>query len=367
MEVNENKKVLTVSFAAINPVVENLNITPDETRVPGKDYVFWGKKNDYPDFLRSLRRGASTLKSVINGCCDYVVGDRVTCVLPYDSKAMNKDGKTPRDFIWDLAQNEFTYGGFAFEVIRSEEGDIVEVYPLDLAFLRSNKECTVFYYSEDWTKKFGKKNDITLPKFNHDAREVKESVVYVKNVDYMIYPECPWEGSLIAAQLEMQIDQYHRNSMNNGFTASYIVNFNNGVPEDQVKEEIEKAFMKKFSGFQNAGRIMFSWNNSRESMTTVQELKASDFSDKYDALAKRSRQQIFTAFRANPNLFGIPTENLGFSSEEYDSAFKLFNRTVIQPVQQKIIAAMQAVYPFNVTITPFSLAGDTEGTEKSEE
>ena len=111
---------------------------------------------------------------------------------------------------------------------------------------------------------------------------------------------------------------------------------------------------------------MFSWNVDRDHMATLQEMKSSDFADKYDALAKRSRQQLFTAYRANPNLFGIPTENLGFSSEEYESAFKLFNRTVIQPAQQRVIEALTGVYDANIVITPFTLDGEGENKETAQ-
>ncbi|MGD7407521.1 hypothetical protein ACQCP7_25950, partial [Ralstonia pseudosolanacearum] len=81
---------------------------------------------------------------------------------------------------------------------------------------------------------------------------------------------------------------------------------------------------------------ILSWNANKESAATIESVKIEDFGARYDALAKRCRQEIFTAFRANPNLFGIPTESLGFSSEEYESAFKLFNRTQIRPCQRKI-------------------------------
>ena len=91
----------------------------------------------------------------------------------------------------------------------------------------------------------------------------------------------------------------------------------------------------------------------RSSLTQAKE----DFGEKYNSLEKRARQQIFTAFRANPNIFGIPTESLGFSQEEYDSAFKLFNRTVVQPIQKDIAEAFQTIFGSEViTFVPFSMA-----------
>ena len=138
---------------------------------------------------------------------------------------------------------------------------------------------------------------------------------------------------------------------------SYIINFNNGQPSQEVQEEIEENFNEKFSGHQNAGRIAFSWNNSKATATSIEQVQVQDFGEKYQSLEKSVRQRIFTAFKANPNLFGIPTESLGFSSEEYESAFRLFNRTQIRPVQRKIADAYDKIYGKKgvLTIVPFSM------------
>ena len=365
MEDNQNKPVIT--FAAINPRVETNIVLPDEVRAPGRDWIAWGKRNDYPDYLRALRMGAATLKAVIAGIGNYVVGDRVDGRYPFEGRYVNRKRQTWREFIANLSRDWNTYGALAYEVIRSASGEVVELNWVDVRYLRTNEDRSVFWYSEDWSKRWGKKNDIVIPAFIEDAVEVVSSIVYVTNTDEQVYPECPFGGAVIDAELERCIDEYHLNCMENGFTGSYIVNFNNGNPEDEVKDEIERQFNKKFSGHHNAGRIMFSWNPSKEQMTTLQEMKTTDFADKYDALAKRCRQQIFTAYRANPNLFGIPTENLGFSSEEYESAFKLFNRTVVQPIQQTILSAIALAGDWGVTIKPFTLDGETENTETAEE
>ena len=151
--------------------------------------------------------------------------------------------------------------------------------------------------------------------------------------------------------------------MNNGFTGGCIVNIPIGVPPDEIRAEIEKAIDAKFCGYKNAGRPVIIYSESRDHAANITDLKTQDFSEKYDALAKRSRQQLFTAYRANPNIFGIPTENLGFSQEEYESAFKLFNRTVIQPAQRLIIDTIQSVFDFGITIQPFTLEGAGENAE----
>ena len=94
-----------------------------------------------------------------------------------------------------------------------------------------------------------------------------------------------------------------------------------------------------------------------ENKTTVERLNGDDFDKKYSVLAERSREQIFTAFRATPNLFGFPNQTTGFNEQEYASSFKLYNRTVVRPIQNIIVDAFDKIYSQtgSIVITPFSL------------
>lgn len=371
-----NKKS-NFSFAAINPYAESNIISPKEKQYTGKEYVEWGDGNLYPEFLQALYDNVPTLKSIIDGCVDYTVGNNITILPLNDSLApgtMNVKGDTIEEQVRDVAGDCFQTGGLALQVIRNGFGGIAEVHYTDIGFLRSNKENTVFYYSENWNKG-GRKDVVVYPAFipNLDWNALSEeernrhasSILYIKRSNKRTYPVPCYAAAVKACEIERCIDDFHLNAINNGFTGSYIINFNNGVPDDNIKQEIEGSFNEKFSGHENAGRIGFSWNPNKESATTIEKVEVEDFGEKYKSLESNSRQKIFTAFRANPNLFGIPTESLGFSSEEYESAFRLFNRTMIRPVQMMIADAYDKIYGQKgvLTIEPFSLDETTKEQE----
>jgi hypothetical protein len=229
-----------------------------------------------------------------------------------------------------------------------------------------NKECDVFYYCEDWSRR-GVKKVVRYPKYMESldwavlAEEERNlhasSILFIKDIRTQTYPSPRYAAAVKSCEIEKCIDDFHLNSINNGFSGSYVINFNNGVPEDEIKEAIEEDFNDKFAGQENAGRIAFCWNDSKEAATTIEQVQVQDFGEKYKSLEASSRQRIFTAFKANPNLFGIPTESLGFSAEEYESAFRLFNRTQIRPIQRKIADAYDKIYGQKgvLTIVPFSM------------
>lgn len=372
MSQNNEKKY--VSFAAIDQFVETNIVLPTE-KVTNGNFVMWGKGNGYPSYLLDLYNNVTTLRSIINGNIDFITGDNVS-ILPLGERfangIMNTRGDQITDIVRNLAKDYNIYGGFALQIIRDHNGDVAEVYYIDMRFIRSNKENDVFYYSEKWDKG-GRTDVITYPKFmrNLNWAELTEderdrhasSILFVKNVHTQVYPSPMYAASIKACEIERCIDDYHLNAIENGFTSSMIINFNNGDPGDEIKEEIEKDFNEKFSGHQNAGRIMFCWNRDRTSATTITEPKVEDFGNRYHALSTHSRQQIFSAFRAQPLLFGLTADvNTGFSTEEFEQSFKLYNRTQIRPVQRMIADAFDRIYGANgvLTIKPFSLESDTE-------
>lgn len=372
--MNQNKEQRHVSFAAIDPYVERNVVLPTE-KVTNRDFVEWGEGNNYPGYLLDLYNNVTTLRSIINGNIDFITGDDVS-ILPLGEKfqggIMNTKGDRITDIVRDLAKDYNLYGGFALQIIRNRIGEVAEVYYIDMRFLRSNKENNVFYYNEHW-EKGGKKDVIMYPAFMRDldwmslTDEEKDrhasSILFVKNVHTQVYPAPMYAASIKACEIERGIDDYHLNNIENGFTSSAVVNFNNGDPGDEIKREIEEDFNDKFTGHQNAGRVMFSWNKDRMSAVTITDFKTESFADKMTSLVKHSRQQIFSAFRAIPLLFGLTADvSTGFSTEEFEQSFKLYNRTQIRPAQRIIADAFDRIYGSTgvLTIKPFSLESDTE-------
>lgn len=372
--MSQNSEKRHVSFAAIDQYVETNIVLPTE-KVTNRDFVEWGKGNNYPGYLLDLYNNVTTLRSIINGNIDFVTGDDVT-ILPLGDRfaegIMNTRGDLITDIVRDLAKDYNLYGGFALQIIRDHNGDVAEIYYIDMRFLRSNKENDVFYYNEHW-EKGGRKDVIIYPKFlrNLDWASLSDeerdrhasSILFVKNVHTQVYPAPMYAASVLSCEIEKAISQYHWNSLNNNFCPDIIINFNNGDPGDEIKEEIVSDLEEKFSGYQNGKRFMVSFNKDRMSAVTIDAIKTDDFSERYKALEESCRRQIFAAFRAQPLLFGLNMDvSTGFSTDEFEQTFKLYNRTQIRPAQRLIADAFDRIYGSKgvLTIKPFSLESDTE-------
>ena len=379
MNNTTDKMRIPVAFAALDPYLESNIVSPKETVVRGKDLVEWGDHNAYPDYLLDLRKNVTTLRTIIEGTKDYVAGDDINIIPLHDALedgAMNYRGDLISEQVEDLALDILTYGGFCLQVIRGLDGRPVEIYYIQMRYIRMNKEGDVFYYSEKWGK-VGTKDTVVYPAFRADIKDKwfsltdeernanASSILFVKTSRTQVYPSPCWAGAVKSCETERLIDEYHLNSISNGFAGSVIVNFNNGKPVDQVKEEVERDFNEKFGGPGNAGRAMFCWNDSKDNATTIEIPQVTDFGEKYKALAENSTRKIFTAFRAIPLLFGLTAgTSTGFSTDEFEQSFKLYNRTVVRPIQRMICDAYDKIYGRKgvLNIVPFSLAGTTETT-----
>ena len=372
--MSQNREKRHVSFAAIDQYVETNIVLPTE-KVTNRDFVEWGKGNNYPGYLLDLYNNVTTLRSIINGNIDFITGDDVS-ILPLGDRfaegIMNTRGDMITDIVRDLAKDYNLYGGFALQIIRDHNGDVAEIYYIDMRFIRSNKENDVFYYNEHW-EKGGRKDVIIYPKFlrNLDWTSLSDeerdrhasSILFIKNVHTQVYPAPMYAASVLSCEIEKAISQYHWNSLNNNFCPDIIINFNNGDPGDEIKEEIVSDLEEKFSGYQNGKRFMVSFNKDRMSAVTIDAIKTDDFSERYKALEESCRRQIFSAFRAQPLLFGLNSDvSTGFSTDEFEQTFKLYNRTQVRPVQRLIADAFDRIYGSKgvLTIKPFSLESDTE-------
>ena len=367
--IETNRPVL---FRAVDRYVETHIVPPTETKTRG-DRIMWGPGNTYPDYILGLYKDVATLGSIINGAVDYVAGNAVQLVSElFPGGVCNKTGELAVDIVRGAALDWFIFGGFALEVIRGRDGRPAEVYNLGIEDIRTNEDVNVFWWSENWKRQKDVRTYAAfMPGLEWERLTPEEqdrhaaTIVYVKNTRKQVYPAPLFAQAVKACETERAIDEYHLNAIKNGFAASAFIQLCNGVPTSEVQDEVERDFIEKFTGGENAGRVILSFSPDRQHSAIIQELKSEDFGEHYDALAKRCRQQIFTSFRANGNLFGIPTEQNGFNAEEYQQAFDLFNRTQIQPVQARIADAFDRICgaPGVLTIEPFTLDGVTQNVQ----
>lgn len=333
------------NFSAINPYVE-VNIPIPIEKESGRGFITCGDDNRFLEYLYSLYNDVTLVKTCIDLSTDYTCGDSITT---------NDSMWDIEDLFRNITRDYFIYGGFAINVLRSKSGSIVELHYVPFYRIRTNEDNSKFWYSKDWNKSYGRVHSTCYPKFEKDSTEPSSIFYFNNRKKIQAYPAAPWSSAIEAAEMQRRINQFHLNALANSFQGSYIISFNNGIPNDLQKEEIEEYVNEKFGGTENTGRIVINFASDKDHSVEISKLETEDYGTKYQDLKLRSQEEILRAFRLNGRLIGDNSDASGFTTTEFQDAFTLFNRTVIRPVQKTLIKLVNDILPLDVTIKPFSL------------
>lgn len=367
--MTENKEAnekIQISFAAINPYQEDVIIKNIQRENKAKDIVEYGEYNKFPYYLYNLYESVSVLKSIINGIADYACGENISISLGRFQEKIN-DTDTVEDLVRKMVLSYEIFGGIALSVLRSRIGEVAQISVLDFRNVRSNRKNTKFYYSDEWDKKgIGRAISTVYPKFDPNDKTQLSSIYYVKADNWNTYPNPIWGGSSLAAECLSHISEFWVSSLWNGLNSDYLVNFNSGKPTDEQRQEIENDWSEKYGGWQNGARQIFAFNNDMQHRVTIEAIPQSDFIDRYNSLYQSSIKDIFTAFRIHPALFGLPTDNSGFNTQDINEAFKVANQTVILPLQKIIKRVFENILGEKdvITITPLAINWNDEEKRK---
>lgn len=363
----EEKKNVAVCMAAIDKVIENTIPSYEEKENRGKDYINWGEDNTFPYYLYGLFTDVTTLRSIINGTADMVAGDGCTCVLEQFNKEVNKKGDTLYELIQNIARDYLTYGNAFVQVIRNKGGNIGELYHLSAKYVRTSKKNDLFYYSEEYDKKYARSTKrVVYPKFLPEAKDIATSVIMIKSESDKTYGLPQYIAALKDCEVERQLSDFNLSQLENGFFGSYVFNFGNGVPSDEQKAEIERDITEKFCGTGNVGRFLLNFSNGKDNGVTLSKLDVVNYAEKYNTTSERASKKIYEAFGAFPVLFGVEKDTTGFNDEDYQQAFKLYNRMRVRPLQKKIVTMFDKVFNVvgSVEIAPFTIDWSEDGDTK---
>lgn len=128
-----------------------------------------------------------------------------------------------------------------------------------------------------------------------------------------------------------------------------LINFNNGTPDPEQRELIERRIYEKFSGSSNAGKFILAFNDNAETAADIQPIQLSDAHNQYQFLSDESSRKILVSHRVvSPMLLGIKDNTgLGNNADELKTATILMDNTVIRPFQRLLIENFDKILAYN--------------------
>lgn len=343
----------------VNAHVINLSSyeIPEAKEVAGKEFVEYGVDNDYYSFLIKTYIESPTSFAIINGIVNLIYGkglDASDSNRKPDEYAQMKSlfkNEEVRRVIQDLK----LLGEGAFQVIY-KGSKVSKVLHFPRQTLRPEKandkgEIEAYLYHPDWAKY--KKTDelVRIPVFNSEAKKKKQQVLvvrkYVTGFHYVSPPD--YIGGIEYAVMEKDISDYLINDVQNGFSGTKIVNFNNGVPSREEQLQVKGDVMDKLSG-SNGEKIVIAFNNNQESRTTIDDIPLNNAPEHYAYLSDECSKKLMISNRVtSPLLLGIRDGNssLGSNADELKNSFQLFDNIVIKPYQLLMLEAIDSILAVN--------------------
>jgi len=244
-------------------------------------------------------------------------------------------------------------GQFAIQVHYSaDHKKILKVYHIPVNLLRAEKcnkegEIEGYYYSDNWLdlKKYTPKR-IPAFGFSNEKIEILFCRPYSVGMKYYSYPD--YQGSIPYALLEEEVADYLINEVQNGFSPTMVVGFNNGLPSEEQQQIIADKVKRNLTGSRGS-KVVIGFHQNAESKTTVDAIPLNDAPDHYSYLSEECLHKIMLGHNVtSPLLYGIATTS-GFSSnaDELKNSTILFDNMVIRPFQQEIIECFDKVLAFN--------------------
>ena len=339
-------------------VEQKYTYDPSESIYSGEQIVSWGFDNALPKLLNNCYDKSATLKAVIDQSCNFVCGDDIVVNADAWKEEVNHRGETMADIVSHLVFDYFTYGNFALQVVYNKLLLPVEIYALDVARCRLNADKNkVFYSKKNWTK-YQSKADV-YDRFGYAKINPKNPTqIYFYNGTGIrgVYNKAPWAAALDDVLTEVEGSKYSLNSVVNGFSARYILN----IPDtanltDEQKRDIEDAIKNRFTGTETSSNFMIYYTNDENKTIEVRKIEANEDPEHFQTIRNGARENIFVSLRMNPLLCGLGIGNTGFSTQEFSDSYKLYDRTVAEPVRHIIERCLEKVIGIKdaVIITPF--------------
>ena len=357
MKKKNNTEISVIHLAEFN--------LPAVTETANKDYIQFGTDNLYPQYLLELYNGSSINNAVIKGVSAMIYGEGLEATDREDSDEHKEQWlrltsllrSSQKDLLKCLAFDLKLFGMCYLNVVWNKpRTKIVEMYHIPAQYIRSGKtdgygNVNEYYYSADWSN-LRKHKTRTYKAFNEKDRTDASQVLCIKDYSpgsyYYSLPD--YQGSTSYIQLDMEIAQFHLSNIKSGMFPSMAVNFANGIPTREERQTIERQINSKFGGSGNAGKILITFNDGKDTAPEIIPINSNDNADSYQFLSTETTRKVLTGHRVtSPLLFGVKGDGSGFgnNADELRDSYSLFNNTVIKPFQNTLLEGLEPLFAIN--------------------
>lgn len=319
-----------------------------------EDWLNWGERNNYPQFVLELRETSPTLAVSIDAKTSLSLGNGVE-IEGLGNVLVNRF-ESITEVYYKLLYDAWLFGGYALEVIWNRDRTAIEsIYHLPFQNVRAEKiddeehirEVEYYYFSEDWDSN---KRNKRITKFHTLDPEYTEGrqIYYWTNYtpsNNRIYPVLPWQSGVDSVVLESSIWEFHKKNLDTSLLPNLFISLI-GSPTPTEREEIYNELTMAYQG-KNGKKLMLSFSDTPEDRPVIEPIVNDANSGLYIDVLTLAQQATLTANQiTSPLLLGIQVGIAnGFSSnaDEIKVATDHMLQFVIKPFLKKMNLGLENV------------------------
>jgi DNA-binding Lrp family transcriptional regulator len=320
---------------------------PEYKEKRGVGYIEFGEKNDYPNYLLDLYNKSSKHSAIIRGKVNYIIGNGWDGTNEQFIDSPNRY-ETLSELTRKVSIDIEIFGGAYLECIWSEfGGKLVEVNHIDYTRIRTNKDCTMFWYKSDW--KNYREKPIEISAFNTNLRTGKQ-ILYVKEYrpGLVTYSLPNYMAALNYIESDIEVSNHVLGNAQTGFSPSKLITLPNGEPSDEEKRNLTKRFEKSYTG-SDGKKFILSFVNDSTRKPIIDDLGSSDLTkEDFSRVDSMIQQNIFAAHQlTSPSLFGISEPGKLGTRNEIRDAYEVFKNTYVNDKQRFIEEVFNMLSEYN--------------------
>jgi len=314
-----------------------------DSRIPlmekkrGVDFVPFGDRNDYPNYLLWLYNKSAKHNAIINGKCVYIMGNGLTTESEPGKLFLKKaNEKQSWDQLMKLACLDIeNFGGVYFQVIPKLGGGF-NIYHMSYDRIRANESNDRFYYRKKWNNTW-EQPEAEYPAFHPTC--TTSSIFYFKEYRCGKNPYAlpSWVAACNWVESDIEVSRHTLTNAKTGFSASKFINFYNGEPDEDKKRKITARMENAATGAEGK-KLLIAFNNDPAKKPTIDDLGQSDLTkENFAGIDNLITGNIYSGHNiTHPLLFGIQQEGKLGNASELKTAYEIFKNTYVTHKQKQI-------------------------------
>lgn len=373
MSTTGNKKTYTINLEAIKQAdfAEKYN--------QKDDYIWWGKKNDFPEVLIQLLNNSALHHNIVEKRAGMIMGTGIEVDKSSNKnliltetflKSVNRYGETMQEVLEKIALDFVVFNSAAVQVLWGKFTEdqttgfkIAEILHMPMDKIRFGKRdklgnINTYFYSDNWARcKQDEFKPIPISTFSTVPERIKADptqilVLNKYSVGDLYYSKPDYCGGLNYIHLDFQTSEFATNYVRNGYFPNVMVTFKN-ISEDD-KEFVTDSFKANYTGATNTNKVLYNFTEG-ENDVKIEPINIQGFEQVITVFNKLTTENILQAHGIGGVLVGIETAGKLGDTHEINNSYLMYESSKTQPAQQFILGKINKLLKINdldeITVT----------------